>query len=219
LRNTLIFDLDGTLVDSCAICVEILNEMLKDRGCSDADAIDPLVARPWMSVGGPQMVAALLGSQCGDPDAEIADFRKRYTRKQTRRESLFPAVEPGLRELRQAGFELAICSNKPQALVDKVLADTELADLFSSVVGGRSGIPAKPAPDLLEAVLADLGVGSQECLFIGDSEIDHAVAECLDMPFLFLTHGYAHSEYVPSPDRSYDRFDDLTRTILAGHHA
>lgn len=217
VQKSLIFDLDGTLVDSCAICVEILDDMLRDRG-SDL-VIDPEFARPWMSEGGPRMVAALLGSACADPDEEIAEFRARYATKRTARSSLFADVEKGLIDLRQAGFTLAICSNKPQPLVDQVLADTDLAHLFSSVVGGRPGIPSKPAPDLLEAVLEQLQVRPRDCLFIGDSEIDHAVADCLGIPFMFLTHGYAKADYIPDPDRSFDRFGDLASTILAGVHA
>lgn len=217
VQKSLIFDLDGTLVDSCAICVEILDEMLRDRG-SDL-VVDPQIARPWMSQGGPRMVAALLGSACADPDDEIAEFRARYAAKRTERSSLFADVEDGLITLREAGFTLAICSNKPQQLVDKVLADTDLAHLFSSVVGGRQGVPAKPAPDLLEAVLEELQVGPRDCLFIGDSEIDHAVADRLGMPFMFLTHGYAKADYIPNPDRSFAGFRDLAGTILAGAHA
>lgn len=217
MRRTLIFDLDGTLVDSCAICVEILQDMLIERG---ADlAIDPIAARPWMSVGGPRMVAALLGAACGNPDDEIADFRARYATKKTGLDSLFPHVEPSLRQLQGAGYTLAICSNKPQTLVDKVLDDTSLSNLFSSVVGGRPGVPAKPAPDLLQVVLDDLQVSANECLFIGDSEIDHEIADCFDIPFLFLSHGYAAPEYKPDPARSYDQFDELTRTVLVGLHA
>lgn len=217
VRRTLIFDLDGTLVDSCAICVEILQEMLVERGAEIA--IDPVAARPWMSVGGASMVAALLGAACGNPDDEITDFRARYARKKTGRDSLFPQVEPGLRDLHNAGFTLAICSNKPQLLVDKVLEDTTLSALFSCVVGGRTGVPAKPAPDLLQAVLDDLQVGASECVFIGDSEIDHAIAEYFEIPFLFLTHGYALPEYKPDPARSYHRFDELAQSLLVTLHA
>lgn len=217
MRRTLIFDLDGTLVDSCAICVEILQEMLSERGVDLS--IEPVAARPWMSVGGPRMVAALLGAACGNPDDEIADFRARYARKKTGLDSLFPQVESGLRELHGAGYTLAICSNKPQTLVDKVLDDTALSELFACVVGGRPGVPAKPAPDLLEAVLDDLRVGANECLFIGDSEIDHEIADYFEIPFLFMTHGYAAPEYVPDPARSYHQFDELTRAILVGLHA
>jgi len=212
----LIFDLDGTLIDSCAICVEILSAMLAERGSTHV--IDPQTARPWMSVGGAQMVAALLGPACGDPDAEIAEFRRRYAIMQTRADSLFADVADGLARLHNAGHKLAICSNKPQNLVENVLRDTGLGGLFTSVVGARAGVPTKPALDLLTIVLADLGVALDQCLFIGDSEIDHQLADAAGIPFLFVTYGYAHADYV-APEDSFDHFAALTSAILAGHHA
>jgi len=212
----LIFDLDGTLVDSCAICVEILSAMLAERGSTHT--IDPQAARPWMSVGGAQMVAALLGPACGDPDAEIAEFRRRYAIMQTRADSLFTGVADGLARLHGAGHRLSICSNKPQNLVENVLRDTALAPLFTSVVGSRAGVPTKPAPDLLALVLAQTGATPDQCLFIGDSEIDHQIADAAGIPFLFVTYGYAHADYV-APEDSFDHFAALTSAILAGHHA
>lgn len=212
----LIFDLDGTLVDSCAICVDILGEMLADRG--SAHVIDPVAARPWMSVGGARMVAALLGPACGDAEAEIAEFRRRYAIRKTCVESLFADVADGLAALHGAGHVLAICSNKPQNLVDNVLRDTGLAPLFASVVGQRPGVRAKPAPDMLDLVLADLGARADQCLFVGDSEIDHQVADHAGIPFLFVTYGYAHADYV-APDNSFDRFGALVDAVLVGAHA
>jgi phosphoglycolate phosphatase len=216
MRPALIFDLDGTLVDSCAICVEILSDMLRARGSSHA--IDPIAARPWMSVGGARMVAALLGPDCGDPDAEIAEFRRLYAVKKTSADTLFAHVATGLQRLAQAGHALAICSNKPQNLVDNVLRDTGLAPLFTSIVGQRPGLRAKPAPDMLNAVLAELDAAPDQGLFIGDSEIDHQVAQEAGMGFLFVTYGYAHADYV-APKDSYGCFGALCDAVLAGRHA
>lgn len=210
VRSQLIFDLDGTLVDSCAICCEIASEMLADRGISAR--IDPLMARPWMSIGGARMIAALLGSSCGDPEEEIVDFRRRYAEKQTRSESLFPFVASGLPMLVEAGYSLAICSNKPQNLIENVLRDTGLTPLFASVVGLRPGLQPKPAPDTLDAVLKELGTTSDCCRFIGDSEIDHQLAEQAGMPFLFVTYGYADSNYV-APESSFDCFGALVEAL------
>lgn len=216
MRRHLIFDLDGTLVDSCAICVEILEGMLRERG--SARRIDAEFARPWMSHGGQKMVAALLAQDCGDPAEELAEFRRRYAVTQTRAETLFNHVATSLRQLHGEGYILSICSNKPQNLVDKVLEDTGLTPLFHSVVGGRAGVPSKPAPDLLDLVLAELGAAPEQCLFVGDSELDHAVADARGMPFLFLTHGYADPEYQPDPAMSYDCFGKLTRAVMERAH-
>jgi phosphoglycolate phosphatase len=210
--ENLIFDLDGTLVDSCGICIEILSSMLADRGSDHA--IDPMTARPLMSVGGEAMVAALMGPACTDPTAELAEFRRRYASWRTPMESLFPHVSTGIAALDLVGYRMAICSNKPQYLCDKVLDDTGLERYFAAIVGSRDGIAKKPAPDLLHKVLGELNADPQQCLFIGDSEVDCATAAAAGMPFLYMTYGYAEPGWLPETQYSFDSFGDLTATLL-----
>lgn len=209
----IIFDLDGTLVDSCATCIDILSEMLAERG--SARTIDPVGARIYMSRGGLDMVAGLLGVACADPAADLADFRARYQLRRTPAETLFPGVAEGLARLRAAGLALSICSNKPQALCEKVLEDTGLSGFFDVVVGGQAGLRPKPAPDLLKAVIAKLDCEAGDCLFVGDSELDHAVATAAAMPFHFLTYGYAEQGWQAPDCLAFDAFAALTDAIVA----
>lgn len=209
----LIFDMDGTLVDSCAICVDILSAMLAERG-SDR-VINPVGARPWMSLGGQQMVAALLGGDCGDPVAELAEFRARYQTLVTPREVLFPGVADNLAGLYSAGFTLAICSNKPQNLCEQVLRDTGLDHLFDVVVGGRNGMRSKPAPDLLIETLKGLNAASDECVYVGDSDLDYKVARDCGMPFVFMTYGYAEEGWLPDDSDCFDCFGTMSGALLS----
>lgn len=188
-----IFDLDGTLVDSCSVCVQILGEMLVERGSDHT--IDPVTARPWMSLGGAPMVAALLGPACVDPERDILEFRARYRETMTPPTALFAGVAEGLARFRNAGFSLSICSNKPQDLCEQVLRDTGIAGMFGAVVGLRSGLRPKPEMDLLQATLDTLRAVPSDCLYVGDSEVDHAVAAKAGMPFVFMSYGYAKPEY------------------------
>lgn len=208
-----IFDLDGTLVDSCGICVSILSRMIADRGVDHV--IDSVGARQYMSRGGRDMVTALLGPACVDPDEDLAEFRARYSSYITPAESLFPGVADSLKQLHGIGLQLAICSNKPQDLCDKVLADTAIASYFRVVVGGQPGLSPKPAPDLLTAVSEQLGCAPHECVYVGDSELDHIVAKAAGMAFCFLTYGYAESLWVPEIGDSFDCFPSLATAITA----
>lgn len=203
MTGTLIFDLDGTLVDSCAICVDIVASMLEDRGA--AAAIDPVAVRPLMSIGGTQMIAQLLGPNCGDPEAEIIEFRTRYAQITTPTAALFEHVSGGLQQLRDAGFRLAICSNKPQELCEKTLIDVNIAHHFDSIVGSRVGIPKKPDVDLLKIVVDEMGSEAKDCVLIGDSDLDCQVASRVGMPFVFVTYGYAEPGW--SPGSKVERFD------------
>ena len=213
MTDFIIFDLDGTLVDSAAVCTEILNGMLRDRGSFRDIAVHE--AKPYLSRGGAQMVAELLGNECGNPELELAEFRTRYAQFPTPTSSLFAGVHAGLHELASLGFGLAICSNKPQNLCEKVLAELGLASVFSAVVGGSSGRRPKPAPDLMELTLDSLGATAEHCLFVGDSELDHAIAEATGVPFLFVGYGYADAEWDRSGLVEFGHFADLVQVIRA----
>lgn len=210
--NHIIFDLDGTLVDSNATCVEILSAMLAERG-SDR-VIDPQWARSYMSRGGLDMVSALLGEACGDPNAELLEFRARYHRHETSVDTLYPGVIDNLLRLAAGGFSFSICSNKPQALCEKVLSDTGLAHQFPIVVGGQHGLRPKPASDLLDAVIARLEHDIAHCVFVGDSELDHTVALNAGLPFHFMTHGYAEPGWQAVGCAVHHSFADLADALL-----
>lgn len=212
VKSAIIFDLDGTLIDSCSVCVTILEAMIADRG--SPVQIDPIGARYYMSHGGERMVSSLLAEACIDPAADLAEFRSRYLDIVTPTSALFDGVAEGLERLHAQGYRLAICSNKPQNLCEQVLIDTGIDHLFTTVVGGSPGVPPKPAPDLLEGTLYSLGLSADDCLFVGDSELDHAVAGHCDMPFHFVTYGYASPDWSPDNCHVHDDFPSLLTQLL-----
>lgn len=211
MTQAIIFDLDGTLVDSCGVCIAILEEMIAERGVEGG--IDNALARSLMSHGGERLVAALLGDACRDSAKDLLEFRARYSETHTPASALFDGVAEGLLELNSLGFELAICSNKPQYLCDKVVADTGIAQYFSVVVGGGPGLKPKPAPDLLDATLSELKRQSGHCVYVGDSELDHMVALAAGMDFYFVTYGYADFGWQPHACYSFDRFGALAGAL------
>lgn len=215
VKRAIIFDLDGTLVDSCKTCVSILQDIIGERGIDHQ--IDHAFARPLMSRGGAQMVATLLGPAAKDTETDLEEFRARYASTTTCVSALYPGVREGIAGLAAHGLALAICSNKPQNLCDKVLQDTGLAEYFPVVIGSRVGVSPKPAPDLLELTLAALQLPSSHCVFVGDSELDHQVAVAAAMPFFYLSHGYAEPGWQPRDSLTFDAFDELCQS-LADHH-
>ena len=183
-----IFDLDGTLTDSVAHNTAILNVMLADRG--SIRRLEPTDVRPFISVGGEGMMAAVLGSECKAPAEEIAEFRARYGEMPTPPDCLFQGVVEGLDSLVASGIALSICSNKPQALCEKVLTELGIADRFTAIVGGQPGHQPKPAPDLLNRVLELAECSKASCCFVGDSEPDLLTARAVGMPFILASYGY-----------------------------
>lgn len=187
----LIFDLDGTLVDSVRITVAIIDAMLADRGI--ADRADPAVARAMDAIGGAAMIAAVMGPHCRDPAVEIAEFRARHAVVATPPGLAFPGVAAVLAQLADAGVAMAICSNKPQALCEKILADLGLARHFATIVGARPDLPRKPAPDGAQLALAALGADPGDCLYVGDSPVDVATAAAVGLPVALVAWGYGLS--------------------------
>ena len=213
----LIFDLDGTLVDHAAVVIDIVNEMLRARGSGRVLTVAD--ARPFLSLGGPALVSGLLADECVDVVREVADFRERYASRPTPGESLYEGVRAGLNELAGSGFRLAICSNKPQYLCEKVLADVALAPLFSAIVGSKPGCQLKPAPELMEMTLDRLDSDSSSAILIGDSEVDHSLAERTCVPFLFVNYGYAAEDWDSSDLDQFSCFADVVGWLTGRYPA
>jgi len=183
-----IFDLDGTLVDSIPVCLMVMDAMLAARDAPIRACPD--LTRQHVSTGGEAMIAAVMGDYCIDPAGDIAEFRARYAVMPTPRKSLYPGVRKGLHLLRAMGITLAVCTNKPQHLCDKVLKDLGLSGLFHTAVGSRPGVAKKPAPDLMALTLVRLETVPQLCVFVGDSDLDRDVAAHFMMEFIMVTWGY-----------------------------
>lgn len=205
----IIFDLDGTLVDSAPLCADIINEMLGERGSSRA--VTATDARMFLTRGGVQLVTALLSGDARETDVEVADFRSRYAARPTPHGCLFPGVAEGLGELNRLGLRMAICSNKPQHLCEKIIADLGLDGHFAVVAGSVPGLPLKPAADLARRALAGLGARPEDCIFVGDSEVDRLTALAAGVPFAFVTYGYAEPGFAADGDPRFDHFGEFVR--------
>ena len=129
--------------------------------------------------------------------------------------AFFPGVVEGLERLLAADITLGLCSNKPQHLCDKVLGEIGLRPLFASVVGARDGVPLKPNPALLRLVTRELGVAAPDCVFVGDSELDHAIASATEMRCILVTYGYGDLDGVDPLVPRADTFDDVAGQVAA----
>jgi phosphoglycolate phosphatase len=194
-RDVLLFDLDGTLVDSAGGIAAALSEVRGERG---AGPINADTVRPWISLGADALVARALGEHARDPAADLARFRAILTDLPTDPHCLYPHVEETLEQLARAGFAMAVITNKPEALSRSLLADLDLAMQFRAVVGGDSTAHAKPDPAPVRHALAVLGAQPQKAMLIGDSAIDAASARTFPMPFLLFEDGYGAAECDPS---------------------
>lgn len=186
----IVFDLDGTLVDSAPGIAEALNALALAQ-----DPVDVAHVRSLLSRGAAHLIKEALGVADRDiPDA-LQAFRKQYSVEPCRPEDLFPGVERALKEMRRWGSRLAVCTNKPQALTERVVECVGLTRYFDLVVGSDPSRTEKPDPATLLDICAQLN-GTKPIL-IGDSMIDALTAQAASAPFVYAAYGYEHIENVP----------------------
>jgi phosphoglycolate phosphatase len=205
-RVGLLFDLDGTLVDSAAGIASALSTILRERGGS---AVGPEVVRPMVSLGADALVRGALGEHARDTAQDLAAFRAVLRELAPDPASVFPGVRKALADFTTAGYPMAIVTNKPEGLSRALLQDLNLIDYFSAIVGGDTAANSKPDPAPVILALARIGVASDRAMFIGDSEVDAGAALACRIPFLLYEGGYGalacHSDHV------HARFDDFSQ--------
>ncbi|GAA4499284.1 phosphoglycolate phosphatase [Pseudaeromonas paramecii] len=215
-----LFDLDGTLVDSAPQLHRSVVAALAALGkgpvtLSEVSAwvgngADMLLRRAWQ---GRHEVDAM-------PPAELpalrAAFDADYAEAATQGVSLYPGVRETLTSLQQAGKCLALVTNKPSRFVPAILDQVGLRDLFSQVVGGDCLPVRKPDPAPLLHICAQAGIPPEQSLMVGDSRSDVLAARHAGMPVVGLTYGYNHGEPIAAsdPDWILDDFAKLTPLVL-----
>lgn len=195
----IVFDLDGTLVDSAADLAAAVNAMLADFG---REPLAVAQVRLMIGDGVARLIArALAARQCGsaDPAAAEGAFMRHYEARATSLTMPYPGVAEALQELREAGIPLAVCTNKPARISARILGTLGLAGHFARVIGGDSLPFRKPDPRVLLALVEAFGVRPQASLLVGDSEVDAATASAAGVPFVLMKHGYrrGRAEAIP----------------------
>ncbi len=199
----LVFDLDGTLVDSAPDIRAALNHVLTHEGVAP---LDLSIVTGFIGNGVPALIARAIAHVGADPACQAAweaRFMAGYDRHDLTRP--FEAVDDALRALAAAGHPLGICTNKPEGPARGVLAAFGWSDLFAAVIGGDTLPHRKPDPSPLLGAIAALGGGP--ALFVGDSEVDAATALAARVPFCLFTRGYRKTP--PDEIVAEARFDDF----------
>jgi phosphoglycolate phosphatase len=185
--NLVVYDLDGTLIDSASVVTSILNQMKYEIGGSPIDKNDMI---PWLSLGGESLIINALGVSKSEASTYLENFRARYMLISTPKGSIYPGVYEALDSLEAAGVNLALCTNKPRKLAEKVLYETGLIDKFTFMSAGGDLPTQKPTPKNLEVCLNYYGASPNNVLFVGDSTIDQALCLSLGIPFVHYVPGY-----------------------------
>lgn len=192
-RRTLVFDLDGTLVDSAPDIAAAVNALFAELGLPGLEVVK---IRRMVGDGAPILLERALRHV--GPDHRAADLMSRfsahYGENAVTLTKLYPDVTETLTALRAAGCRLGVCTNKPIAPTRSVLAAFGLDSLIEAAVGGDSLPQRKPEPEPLLTVIRQLGGTPDNAVMIGDSMVDVACAEAAGVPAIIIPSGYGLSE-------------------------
>lgn len=214
LPRLVMFDLDGTLLDSVPDLAAAVDRMLAELGRAPA-GIEQV--RHWVGNGAPVLVRRALagGLDHAGVDEALAERGLALFMEAYRDAHGLSRVYPGARELlealRAAQVPLALITNKPQPLVEPLLAEKGLGGFFAWLVGG-GWLPAKPDPAALHWVLDQAGVRAEQALFIGDSRNDVLAARAAGVSCAAVSYGYNHGR--PVAEEAPDLLVDDLRQLL-----
>lgn len=203
--DTVLFDLDGTLLDSAPLVGRILNGMRESQGRAPLSLNS---YRQWISLGAADLVGNAMEAEAQNVSTLVLEFRRRYRELPTPTNTLFPGAAETVAALAASGVRLGICSNKPEHLCHKVLLETGLSDYFGSVVGGDTISQPKPHRQPLDYALEALGATAPSAILVGDSTVDQRAAHAAQLRFVFFTGGYDDGVDVGA---AYWCIDALTR--------
>ncbi len=199
MTAAVLFDLDGTLIDSAPDIHALANRILAAEGAAPLSLEE---ARGFVGRGAPAFVARMRAAR-GLPEAEEPRLLEAFLRGYDGAVGLtrpYPGAPEALEALKAAGHPMAICTNKPEAPARAVLAHLGLDRFFPVTLGGDSVARKKPDPLMLEEARAALG--AERAVFVGDSDVDAETAERARLPFLLHTNGYRSSPVEALPHRA-----------------
>jgi phosphoglycolate phosphatase len=214
LPRLVMFDLDGTLVDSVPDLAAAVDQLLQELGRPPAGLA---AVRNWVGNGARVLVRRALANalehgDVADAEAEpaLARFLELYARCQhlTR---LYAGVHPLLEALSTAAVELAIVTNKPERFVAPLLEQVGLGSYFRWIIAGDTLPQQKPDPAALLQVMQLAGVTPGQSLFVGDSRNDVLAARAAGVPCVAVSYGYNHGRPVAeeNPDLVVDSLNRL----------
>lgn len=213
--QTVLFDMDGTVLDTLYDLWASTNAVLRELGYPERTLEE---IRSYVGNGARNQIRCALPE--GSSDAVIDDALRRYQAHYAEhcRDHTQPyeGIMPMLRALDAAGKQLAVVSNKPDRMV-KLLSEEHFGGLMHVAIGETPACRRKPAPDTVYAALDALGVSGDGAVYVGDSEVDVATARAAGLPLLAVSWGFRGRAALEQAGAEViiDSPEALTRHILA----
>jgi phosphoglycolate phosphatase len=187
--RALIFDLDGTLIDSKGDLIQSVNAMLEEVGRAKLTAE---TISGYIGHGAPTLVARALGGTATEEEKQRAleFFLKHYEEHKLDSTCAYPGVEETLARLNDEGLSMAVLTNKPVRISVRILEALGLTKHFRSIYGGNSFKTKKPDPLGANTILQEFGATPREAVVIGDSEVDVQTARNAETFAAAVNYGF-----------------------------
>jgi phosphoglycolate phosphatase len=214
--DLLIFDLDGTLIDSKLDLAQAVNATRAHLG---REPLENERVYSYVGNGAPVLIRRALGEQATEAEVQEAlEFFLEYYREHpldfTR---LYPGVKESLERLSAAGKRLAVLTNKPVRISRVILEGLGASGYFFQVYGGNSFEFKKPHPTGVEALMREAGVGRDATLMVGDSRVDVETARNAGIQCCGVTYGFQPESLAdPAPDKLINHMEELADWLLIG---
>ncbi len=217
--NLLIFDLDGTLIDSKQ---DLANSVNATRVHMGLEPISDDIVSSWVGNGAPVLIRRAMGPQAPEAEVEraLAYFLSYYREHMLDNTVLYPGVQEGLDRLRQTGIAMAVLTNKPVRFSQALIEGLGVGPCFFRVYGGNSFNQKKPHPIGIDTLREEAGgTSAEQTLMIGDSAVDVLTARNAGVPCCGVTWGLQpDSVRAERPDLLVDRMEELTAYVLASRN-
>jgi phosphoglycolate phosphatase len=203
--RALIFDLDGTLIDSKRDLIHSVNAMLLEMGRS---ILPEETISGFIGHGAPQLIASALGEDTSqkDRDSALTFFLSYYDQHKMDSTCAYPGVTEALEQFAQ--LPMAILTNKPVRISQKILRELRLDGYFRAIYGGNSFETKKPDPLGARTILNEFGIAAAEAILVGDSEVDIQTARNTGMFAAAVNYGFGSHDRAAHPADIY--LDSLT---------
>ena len=218
-RHIVVFDLDGTLVDTAPDLLDSLNHCLAHAGLAGAA---PEELRRFVGMGGRVMIERAFAAQrhALTPerlDALQAVFLEHYRANMPGRSQPFPGVIAALDRLARAGYLQAVCTNKYENLATALIGSLDLTPRFAAICGADTFAFRKPDPRHLVETIRLAGGDPARAIMVGDSRTDIDTAKAAGIPVVAVDFGYTDQHVRTfSPSRVISHFDELTLEMAEG---
>jgi len=213
---TLVFDLDGTLIDTAPDLIDTLNLILAQERLP---AMPFEAARKLIGGGARGMIEKALiieGRDCSkvEIDRLFGAFIAHYAEHIADRSRPFPHLEATLEDLAAQGHRLAVCTNKLEWLSRRLLTTLQLDKYFATICGQDTFAVMKPNPEILRQTIMRAGGAAAQAIMVGDSGTDIRTARAASVPVIAVDFGYTEVPIASlSPDRIISSFNELAEAI------